>query len=76
MGFQAFLQVSKDGVVEKAALIRTAETAEDLTVFRRVARTFGAESDGYITLLGRRSGAAGCASPARPRSPRPGSARS
>lgn len=40
-----------------AAALRTAETAEDLTVFRRVARTFGAESDGYITLLGRRSGA-------------------
>lgn len=39
-----------------AAALRTAETAEDLTVFRRVARTFGAESDGYITLLGRRSG--------------------
>jgi len=39
-----------------AAALRTAETAEDLTVFRRIARTFGAEADGYITILGRRTG--------------------
>jgi hypothetical protein len=38
------------------AALRSAETAEDLTVFRRMARTFGAEADGYITVLGRRSG--------------------
>ncbi|HMR30299.1 MAG TPA: hypothetical protein PKA13_05020 [Geminicoccaceae bacterium] len=39
-----------------ATALRTAETAEDLTVFRRIARIFGAESDGYITLVGRRTG--------------------
>jgi hypothetical protein len=38
------------------AALRSAETAEDLSVFRRVARTFGAEADGYITVLGRRGG--------------------
>jgi hypothetical protein len=38
------------------AALRTADRADDLTVFRRVARTFGAEADGYITLLGRRLG--------------------
>lgn len=39
-----------------AAALRTADTVEDLTVFRRIARTFGAEADGYITLVGRRTG--------------------
>jgi hypothetical protein len=36
--------------------LRAAETAEDLTVFRRIARVFGAEADGYIAVLGRRTG--------------------
>lgn len=39
-----------------AAALRTADTVEELTVFRRIARTFGAEADGYITLVGRRTG--------------------
>lgn len=39
-----------------AAALRTADTVEDLTVFRRIAKTFGAEADGYITLVGRRTG--------------------
>ena len=37
-------------------VLGTAETTEDLTVFRRIARTVGAEADGYITVLGRRTG--------------------